>query len=500
MKIHSMKITRLILAVALVAVSFQSAHAESNEKEERYIVRFSDDDDIKKEERDYKSKGIKVERSISRAFKGLIGSFTQSQVNELRKNPKLLYLEKDGPVYTTNFFPTPVNVNPVASWGLDRINQRNLPLDNSYSYQYDGAGVKVYVIDTGINATHSEFTGRVLPGNSQITDGNGTNDCNGHGTHVAGTIAGSKYGVAKASKLVPVRVLDCTGAGTFSGVIAGIDWVLNDHQAGEPAVANLSLGGGFSAAVNDAIARLISDGVVVSVAAGNSNANACNSSPSSARDAITVGATESRDARATYSNFGPCLDLFAPGSSIVSSWIGSNTATNTINGTSMASPHVAGVAALLLEKTPNATPLQIRDILVALATPNKVSNSGNASPNLLLATDTAGVISTPVITIPATPTITSIISGNRGQLTIQGRTTSNGGAPIQRFTVKLYVSSNGSLPFNLVQTIQINTSQLNFSVNVRNLVSRSFYAATVSATNSVGSTADSAFSNQVQVR
>jgi subtilisin family serine protease len=402
----------LTVLIAISGIDVSQAVDTSGVKE-KYIVRFADDDDVQQESDDFKRKGMKVERTISRAFKGVVGEFSTAELSEIKKNPKVLYVEKDGIVQTTAFSSTPITVNPVPSWGLDRVNQRNLPLDNAYSYQYDGQGVKAYVIDTGINSTHTEFTGRILPGNSQIADGRGTEDCNGHGTHVAGTIGGTSYGVARNVSLVPVRVLDCAGSGSFSGVIAGIDWVIADHQAGQPAVANLSLGGGLSAAVNDAIARLIADGVVVVVAAGNSNANACNFSPSSAPNAITVGATERTDRRATYSNFGTCLDIFAPGSAILSSWIGSTTATSTISGTSMASPHVAGNAALLLEKTPGATPAQIRTSLVAGATPAKVTSAGTGSTTILLATETAAFVPTPVAQAPLTIS-NSVLEANVG--------------------------------------------------------------------------------------
>ena len=485
-----------VITIFQVQVSFAD---ETTSQSEKYIVRFADDDDVSGEETKLKSQGVKVERSFHGAFKGVIGSFNNLQIAELKRNPKLIYIEKDGPVYATSLLPNPITTVS-KSWGLDRINQRNLPLDNQYSYQNDGSSVKAYVIDTGINASHSEFGGRVISGSTQIQDANGFLDCNGHGTHVAGTIGGSTYGVAKSVTLVPVRVLDCTGAGTFSGVIAGIDWVINDHPAGAPAVANLSLGGGYSLAVNDAIARLIADGVSVVVAAGNSNANACNYSPSSAPNAITVGASEKADNRASYSNFGNCLDLFAPGSAIVSSWIGNNTATSTLNGTSMASPHVAGAAALLLDKNPTLTPIQVRDALVAFATSGKVTSAGTGSPNLLLATEIAGAYVAPVLTAPSVPTLTSIKSTNAKSLTIQGSTSSNGGAAIQKFTIKLYVSNsaNGTLALN--KTITVNTTALNFTNTVTGLTSRAFYAVSISATNSVGTTLDSVISARVQVR
>ena len=431
----------LTVLIAVSGVNVSQA-ADTSGLKEKYIVRFTDDDDAQRESDDFKKKGMKVERTLSRAFKGVVGEFSASELNEIKKNPKVLYIEKDGVVQTTAFSSTPVTVNPAPSWGLDRVNQRNLPLDNAYSYQYDGQGVKAYVIDTGINSKHAQFAGRILPGNSQIADGRGTEDCNGHGTHVAGTIGGSTYGIAPSVSLVPIRVLDCAGSGLFSGVIAGIDWVIADHQAGEPAFRFLlspirhqtripcfrlttasstgcaepftkGLGGGLSVAVNDAIARLVADGVVVVVAAGNSNANACNYSPSSAPNAITVGATESTDRRATYSNFGTCLDIFAPGSGILSSWIGSTTATSSISGTSMASPHVAGSAALLLEKNPAATPAQIRTSLVSTSTPAKVTSAGTGSTTLLLATETASFVPTPVAQAPLSIS-NSVLSGVAG--------------------------------------------------------------------------------------
>lgn len=499
-KISIKSFVKLTFAVSLIPIYFQPAFADNQVSQDRYIVRFTDEDDVKLEEAHYKSKGLKVEKSFNEAFKGFVGNFTSNQILDLQKNSKVIYIEKDGPIHTTSYFTPAISVPGVASWGLDRINQRLLPLDSTYSYQYNGAGVTAYVIDTGINVTHNDFAGRVLTGNTQIADGRGTVDCNGHGTHVAGTIGGSTYGVAKAVSLVPVRVLDCLGSGTFSSVIAGIDWVIANHAMGQPAVANLSLGGGLSLAVNDAIARLVADGVVVSVAAGNSNANACNYSPSSAPNAITVGATEKTDLRASYSNFGTCLDVFAPGSLITSSWIGSNTATSTISGTSMASPHVAGVAALMLEKNPNATPLQIRNDLVAFATPNVVNSPGTGSPNILLATDTAGAYVAPVVTVPSTPIVNSLASNSARTLTLQASTASNGGSAIKSYSIKLWLSSTAAGTLSLNKTFTLTTSANSFTTNITGLTRGSFYAVSVIATNAVGSSIESALSSRVQVK
>ncbi len=312
------------------------------------------------------------------AIKGFAATLPAPAVEGLRRNPKVAYIEQDATV-TIDTTQSP------ATWGLDRIDQRNLPLNNAFTYTSTGSGVTAYIIDTGIQISHQEFGGRASIGTDTVNDGRNGADCNGHGTHVAGTVGGSTYGVAKSVALVAVRVLNCQGSGTWSGVIAGIDWVAAHHAANS--VANMSLGGNRSTAVNDAVNNAINSGVVFGVAAGNERTDACRKSPASTPAAITVGATTSSDARASYSNYGSCLDLFAPGSSITSAWIGSNTATNTISGTSMATPHVVGVAALYRAANPSATPAQVRNAIVANATSGMVSNPGRNSPNLLLFTN-----------------------------------------------------------------------------------------------------------------
>jgi len=269
-----------------------------------------------------------------------------------------------------------------ATWGLDRIDQRSLPLNGTYSYDYTGAGVTAYIIDTGIRISHNEFSGRARWG-ATFAGGPATDDCNGHGTHVAGTVGGTTYGVAKGVSLVAVKVLGCGGSGTTTGVVSGINWVADD--ASGPAVANMSLGGGASNSIDAAVNGAISAGVTFAVAAGNENANACNYSPARVPAAITVGATTSTDARASYSNIGTCLDIFAPGSGITSAWKNSNTATNTISGTSMATPHVTGAAALQLQRSPGSTPAQVRDALVNNAS-SLSGNMGAGSPGKLLYT------------------------------------------------------------------------------------------------------------------
>jgi len=310
------------------------------------------------------------------ALKGFSATLPAAALDAVRSAAGVKYVQADGRVQATGR-----QLNP-PSWGLDRIDQRSLPLNQKYTYVSSaGDGVDVFIIDTGIRFSHNDFGGRATSGIDTV-DGGTADDCNGHGTHVAGTAGGTAYGVAKRVALVAVRVLDCTGSGSFAGVIAGVDWVTSNHSG--PSVANMSLGGGFYAPLNTAVTNSINSGVVYAVAAGNSTDNACNYSPASTPAAITVGATEINDLRASYSNYGTCLDIFAPGSGITSAWWTSDSATNTISGTSMASPHVAGVAALYLGLNPGATPQQVRDKMVNNATNNKVGNPGAGSPNKLL--------------------------------------------------------------------------------------------------------------------
>jgi aqualysin 1 len=320
--------------------------------------------------------GGAVGRIYRNALLGFSVRMPEAAARRMSLDERVAFVEEDG---TVEAFATQLN----PPWGLDRIDQRILPLNQTYNYDATGVGVKVYVIDTGIRFSHVQFGGRAISGFDSV-DGGSADDCNGHGTHVAGTIGSAAYGVAKGVSLVGVRVLNCQGSGSTAGVIAGIDWVSGNHQAGQPAVANMSLGGGASSALDTAVLNSINDGVTYAIAAGNSNANACNASPARVGPAITVGATGSNDARASYSNFGTCLDLFAPGSSILSSWHTSDMASNTISGTSMAAPHAAGVAALYLEDHPSATPQAVRDAIVNTATPGVVTGAGSGSPNLLL--------------------------------------------------------------------------------------------------------------------
>jgi len=335
-------------ATALVAPTWAAGNPNCTAVAGEYIVSFAKGAVVANEIKNVNGKQVNPRFMYDQAINGFAGFLSSDQVCVLQKRGNVLSVEADQEMSIND-------IQTGATWGLDRIDQSSGPLDTTYSYISTGARVDAYVIDTGILGTHSEFTGRMKPGFSAIGKSTNTTDCNGHGTHVAGTIGGTKYGVAKAVSLFPVRVLDCRGSGTNSGVIAGINWVIKNHTSNK-AVANMSLGGGASSTLDTAINNLITDGVTVVVAAGNDGLNACNYSPARVPNAITVAASTSTDTLAYFSNVGTCVDIIAPGLDITSSWIVSNTAIKTISGTSMAAPHVAGAIARSLSA---ATPINI---------------------------------------------------------------------------------------------------------------------------------------------
>ena len=340
----------------------------------RFIVTLRDGADARGVAREH---GVAPDFVYGTVLNGFAGSISDAARAGLLRDARVERIEQDGVVTTQG-------TQTGATWGLDRTDQRNLPLNSTYTYGNTGLGVTAYIIDTGIRLTHNEFGGRATSGFDAV-DGGSADDCNGHGTHVAGTVGGSTYGVAKGVNLVAVRVLDCGGSGSWSGVIAGMDWVAGNHTS--KSVANMSLGGGASTAVDNALKALIASGVTVGVAAGNGNRggrqqDACNYSPARVPEAITVGATDKTDTKTSWSNYGPCVDIFAAGSGITSAWYTSNTATASISGTSMATPHVVGVAALYVQSN-SADPASVASALKANATPGIVQKSYTTNPVLL---------------------------------------------------------------------------------------------------------------------
>ncbi len=324
--------------------------------------------------------GLRPDFLYTHALTGFAGSISDAARQGLLRDNRVVRVEPDG-------IATIVSTQNGATWGLDRVDQRNLPLSTTFSYSSTGAGVTAYIIDTGIRFGHSDFGGRAVSGFDAV-DGGSADDCNGHGTHVAGTVGGKTYGVAKGVRLVAVRVLGCSGSGTWSGVIAGIDWVTRNHAAGAPAVSNLSFGGGASSSVDAAVRNMIADGVATAVAAGNGNQggkaqDACKYSPARVTGAMTIGATDKTDRKASWSNYGACVDWFAPGVGIKSAWFTGNNATNTISGTSMATPHTAGVAALYLAGHRTASPATVRSALYNATTKGKVTSSLTGNNHLL---------------------------------------------------------------------------------------------------------------------
>jgi subtilisin family serine protease len=375
---------------SFIAEGEQASPGTSN-----YIIVFKPAANIDREIRGIGAINAGVGPKFQNVFKGVMARLTERQLTALSRNPNISFIEKDATVSLVE--PTNVSNQISAPWSLDRIDQVT-GRDSTYTYTATGSGVTAYVIDTGILASHSEFGGRVLSGFSSISGG--TTDCNGHGTHVAGSIGAATFGVAKAVSLVPVRVLDCNGSGTVSGVIAGIDWV-SSQATGGLRVANMSLGGVASSAIDTAVNALINKGVTVVVAAGNNSADACNYSPARVPAAITVAASTSSDGFASYSNRGSCVDIVAPGTSIQSAWHTSNTATNTISGTSMASPHVAGAVALYFQKFGAMSPVQIDQQLKSRASLNVISSVPNGTANIFLFT-APQITSSPT---PSEPTV-----------------------------------------------------------------------------------------------
>jgi subtilisin family serine protease len=469
----------------LVKTSQPSLDATDAGPKANYLVRFNESAVVANEVSSLKAAKIDVGRTFAHVFKGLVAKMTVKQVAALAKRSSVAAIELDATAQIQTS-------EPAASWGIDRIDQSTLPLSLTYDYTNTGAGVIAYVVDTGIYDANVAFGGRVGAGFTAVLDGNGTVDCNGHGTHVAGTIGSTTYGVAKGVKLVPVRVLDCAGSGSYSNVVAGLDWIAQNYVSGTSAVVNLSLGGPVSSTVDTAINNLINRGVTVVVAAGNSAADACNSSPASVPNAITVAASDRNDQFAIFSNFGSCVDLVAPGVNITSTWIGSTNATNTISGTSMASPHVAGVVALMLS-TGYRLPTQVAQELLAATSVGAVGAVPTGTSNRLLFSSSTGwtSVSAPTATAPSVPTSVVATAGSRSAIVRWVLPSSDGGSALLSQTVKVWSGAT------LVGTVSAAANAT--SLTVKGLRGRTQYQFSVVASNAVGTSIDSAKSAVITV-
>ncbi|HSU35612.1 MAG TPA: S8 family serine peptidase [Propionibacteriaceae bacterium] len=428
---------------------------------------------------DVDAAGGQIKNRYKRVYPGFAAELTAAQVRAVKRDPQVESITADGVVHSTTS-----QTNP--TWGLDRVDQRPTAGDGEYRYASTGAGVTAYIVDTGIRFSHREFHGSAVSGYDFVDDDADASDCDGHGTHVAGTVGGATYGVAKGVKLVSVRVLDCAGSGTVSGVIAGIDWVATHHSG--PSVLNMSLGGGADDALDQAVAAASADGVSVVVAAGNDYDNACYSSPAGAPSAITVGATDARDDRAEFSNAGPCVDLFAPGLGVRSSWGTSDTATSTISGTSMATPHVSGIASRYLQRHPSATPSQVAAAIRAAATRGTVGDPQGA-PNLL-------AYVAPSLELPGKTVIRKASSGSTSgslvSLTARWAKPATGGA-VAKYYVTAIRKSTGTK-----KTVIVSSATL--SKKITGLRKNASYVIRVYARNATGNGVNSSLSNTIKAR
>lgn len=451
----------------------------------RYLVRFNNGVDASTQARAMRSAKLKVGQVFEDVISGAIVDLTAKELATVAGSGRVRSIEED---ITVTFLQTQTN----PEWGLDRIDQAALPLSASYTNANPGTGVRIYVVDTGIRATHQELAGRVASGFSAISDGQGTLDCNGHGTHVAGIAAGSTYGVAKSATLVPVRVLGCQGEGSLSGVLAGLDWISKTHPAGAPAVVNMSLGGLASSTLDSAVQSLINRGISVVVAAGNSSSDACLYSPARVPAAITVAASSRTDAFASFSNSGSCVDLVAPGVEITSAVSSSDTALAVYSGTSMASPHVAGSIASLMTSG-YLTPGEVSYALSQSATP-AIQSAPSSTTNALLqiTSATQGVVAQPLpvdaATVPISPVLTGVSLSNNAA-TVRWSISPDGGSRLISHTVRIWQSGQ------LVKALTVSPSAT--SARATGLKWGVSYTFTVLATNAIGTSDDSVASQSI---
>lgn len=431
-----------------------------------------------------KQRNAKKNRSFKYALKGFAVNLSALEIEEVRKDPRVKYIEQDQ-------MATTVATQTGATWGLDRLDQPSLPLNQSYTYNSNGSTVDAYIFDTGIRLDHEEFTGRVSPGFDAFTSAVFANDYNGHGSHVAGTVGGTKYGVAKGIKLIAVKVLGDNGSGSFTGIIAGIDWAIVNHTT-KPAVGNMSLGGtGTSATLETAVRNAINDGIIMCLAAGNSASDASGFTPARTAEAITVGATTSTDAIASYSNFGTVVDILAPGSGITSAWYTSSTAINTISGTSMASPHVAGVAALYIENNPGSTTAQVEAALKNSAVVGAISGlTGTRAGTVNQLLQSSFTPPPPPTSAPAAPAQVSPASAATG-VSLTASLSWNASATATSYAVQVstvqdfsstVISRSGLTTTSSVLSSLTNGTVYYWRVNASNIIGASEWSSTRSFT------------------
>jgi len=468
----------------------------------RYLVQYAPMADVAAEARALRTQGVEVRRTTARTLKTAVVTATRAEAAALARDPQVLVVEPDIAIHATG-------TQSDAPWGLDRVDQRALPLSTSYTSDGRGEGVTVYVMDTGVLAEHRDFGGRVVDGWTAIDDGRGTADCNGHGTHVAGTVAGTYAGVAKQATIVPVRVLGCDGSGVGSGLVAGLRWIIEHHQEGTPAVLNMSLGGETTSSTIDSwVNAVVQDGVTAVVAAGNEAKDACTTSPARVAEAVTIAASDRFDQQTSFSNFGSCVDLYAPGAQIVSASYVSTTGFASASGTSMATPHAAGAAAVLLSQRPGLSPAEVAARLAADATPNVIRNAGGGTPNRLLHVGAAGSSAPTLVPAPdeeagsATdpePEVTKPSRAARPRAAAKRRAATvtwlqghDGGSRITKQIVRVYRGTKRIGAFRLPGDVT--------GVRVAGLRPGKVYRFTVIEKNALGKSPESAKSNKVRPR